>query len=586
MPRSQANNRIFPLVAGGTFTGTAESTAAGVAISVSVLVPTDCTLTIQQSYDKVTWFISEQYPITANAHKTVQQAVGLEYFRVILLNDGITQTFCHLISTLSTSLTQNVNIRNLEETRDKVAVWGQDEAEVQHSILTDASGAIIISNPGGGGGSVVTVDNFPEVQTVSVNNFPAYQPSIEVSNFPAIQEVSGTVAVSNITPFSGENTDFAFYPDASNSTVAIYADEQPPTSTSSAGWIYTNTNPQKINWYVYQDISLPQYRVDEMESIYFVITHFTSASQFPYIVFTTMPDGVNDAVPNFAKSILTFAYAGANEPLGQYLFYVSSDPTDSRGALIRPDIPEGSRFPLTFVAGQSTKTLEQASSERIASANISTSTTALTGEYNFLFQQYGIVWNKTSVYLPVNNGKLETNETNSGAISTTLTSLNGKVTACNTGAISGSVSITGTVEEINSTSIYNTLTTLNGKVVACDTGFVGLQPSYGIKSFDATNLIVKRVIATSANNLLSLNYYNDAGSVNFVLVYDLPSASVTVGTTTPIAVFALGKNQGDTIDLHRLLVTTAITLAVSGSYDGTALPHGNGAYLTVSFLSV
>lgn len=122
MPRSQANNRIFPLEAGGTFTGTAEATAIGVAISVSILVPTACTLTIQQSYDKNTWFISEEYAITANTHKTVQQAVGLEFFRVILHNDGITQTFCHLISSLTSSLTQNVNIRDLEASRDTVNV--------------------------------------------------------------------------------------------------------------------------------------------------------------------------------------------------------------------------------------------------------------------------------------------------------------------------------------------------------------------------------------------------------------------------------------------------------------------------------
>ena len=122
MPRSQSNNRTFPLEAGGTFTGTAEATAIGVAISVSILVPTSCTLTIQQSYDKNTWFISEQYAIVANTHKTIQQAVGLEFFRVILHNDGITQTFCHLISTLTSSLTQNVNIRDLEASRDTVNV--------------------------------------------------------------------------------------------------------------------------------------------------------------------------------------------------------------------------------------------------------------------------------------------------------------------------------------------------------------------------------------------------------------------------------------------------------------------------------
>ena len=235
MPRSQANNRIFPLVAGGTFTGTAESTAAGVAISVSVLVPTECTLTIEQSYDKATWFISEQYPIPANAHKTVQQAVGLEFFRVILVNNGITQTFCHLISTLSTSLTQNVNIRNLEASRDTVDISGN--IEVNFPAVQDISGSVSVLNfPAVQdiSGTVlcfgldctnppattpihirdervlvdvsgnVSVLNFPAVQDVSgsiaVSNFPAVQDvsgSVVVSNFPAVQDVSGSVIVSN-----------------------------------------------------------------------------------------------------------------------------------------------------------------------------------------------------------------------------------------------------------------------------------------------------------------------------------------------------------------------------------------------------
>jgi len=206
MPRSQANNRIFPLVAGGTFTGVAESTAAGVAVSVSVLVPTECTLTIEQSYDKATWFISEQYPIPANVHKTVQQAVGLEYFRVILLNNGITQTFCHLISTLSTSLTQNVNIRNLEASRDTVDISGN--VEVTFPAVQDISGS-------------VSVINFPAVQDISgtvlcfgldCTNPPAttaihildtrllvdVSGNVGILNFPAVQDVSGSVIIPHL----------------------------------------------------------------------------------------------------------------------------------------------------------------------------------------------------------------------------------------------------------------------------------------------------------------------------------------------------------------------------------------------------
>jgi hypothetical protein len=552
------NSSSIPLKSATEFIGLAQSTSGFSNILVNIRSDKKSELTIQQSADKVNWDLHSLWTCDPAKNPTgflVQEPASMPFFRVKLLNtSGEDMTRLRLVSVLNLTSNVKLNVR-----QDNTLISGEDELGEKHTLLTDASGALIV-NSSGGGSSVVTVDNFPATQTVD-----------------------GTVAISNssFSTFSGANTDFAFYPDASNSTVAIYADGQQPTQTTAAGWVYTNngTAPNKINWYVFQDVTLPQYLVSEMESIYFVITQLPTATTLPFISFYTMPNGIDDLVPNFAKSSLVFAPSGAVPTTqGEYLFYVSSDPTT-----IRPEITN--RYQLTFVADQSSKTLAQAAGERLSLATLSTGSTDPAGSNYFLFQQYGIVWAKTSVYLPVDNDRLLTTETNSGAISTTLTSLNGKVTACNTGAISGSVSITGTVEEMNSTSIYNTLTQVNGKVVVCDTGFVGLQPSYGIISFDATNTIVKRAVSVVADKLLSLNYYNDAGSVNFVLVYNLPVASVTVGTTTPIAVFALGKNQGDTIDLHRLLVTTAITLAVSGSYDGTALPHGSGAYLTVSFLT-
>ena len=180
MPRSQSNNRIFPLEAGGTFTGTAEATTIGVAVSVSVLVPTACTLTIQQSYDKNTWFISEEYAITANIHKTVQQAVGLEFFRVILHNDGITQTFCHLISTLTSSLTQNQNIRTLEASRD--------------SITADISGSIVVSSQPH---LSYLTDN------VAVATMPAITGTVAVSSQPHLSYLTDNVAVATMPSITG-----------------------------------------------------------------------------------------------------------------------------------------------------------------------------------------------------------------------------------------------------------------------------------------------------------------------------------------------------------------------------------------------
>ena len=581
---SLPNSSTRRLVANESFTGVSDSVGGFTKVGVAVMANVEIDLTIYQGGNGVFWDKVTTYTIPPTS--APEQHTAFECPRVVTALTHryfyITARNTELVDASFTRIHSQVfNDGYLDSSNDNVLMYGADADDVKHKLLTDASGALIVSSSGGGGGSVVSVSNFPAVQTVSVDNFPAYQPSIEVSNFPAIQQVEGSVSVSNYSPFSGTNTDFAFYPDASNSTVAIYADGQQPTATNQAGWVYTNngTAPNKINWYVYQDVTLPQYRVEQMESIYFVITQLPTATTLPFVSFYTMPNGIDDVVPNFAKSKLVFAPSGAVPTTqGQYLFYVGADPTT-----IRPEITE--RYELTFVAGQSSKTLEQAAGERLSLSTLSTSSGDATGSNYFLFQQYGIQWVKTAVYLPVDNDRLLTTETNSSAISTTLTSLNSKITACNTGAISGNVTLTGTDVEMNSTPIYNTLVAMNGKIVNCDTNNVTLSNTLGIKSYTATNTRAKRAISTVANVLLSINYYNDAGSVNFILLYNLGVASVTVGTTTPIAVFALNKNQGDTIDLHRLLVGSAITLAVAGDYDGSTDPHGAGAYLTVSTLT-
>ena len=562
---SLPNSTTTKLGASKTFTGVSDSVGGFTKVGVAVMANVEIELIIYQGgngvfWDKVTTYTipatSAPEPRTAFECPRVVTALTHRYFYITARNTEVVDaSFTRIHS-------QVFNDGYLDSSTDNVLVYGADADEVKHRLLTDENGRLIV-NINGGGSSVV-----------------------EVSNFPAVQEVSGEVSVSSYSPFPATNTDFAFYPDATNSTSAIYADGQQPTATNPAGWVYTNngTAPNKINWYVFQDVTLPQYRVEQMDSIYFVITQLPTATTLPFVSFYTMPNGIDDVVPNFAKSKLVFAPSGAVPTTqGQYLFYVGADPTDTRGVLIRPEITN--RYELTFVADQSSKTLLQASGERLSLSTLSTGSTDPTGSNYFLFQQYGIVWAKTTVRLPVDNDRLLTTETNSGTISTTLTSLNSKITACDTGAISGSVSITGTITEQYSTDIYNTLVQVNGKIISCDTGNVTLSNTTGIKSYTATTTRAKRAVSTVANALLSINYYNDAGSINFILLYNLGVTSVTVGTTPPIAVFALNKNQGDTIDLHRLLVGGAITLAVAGDYDGSTDPHGNGAYLTVSTLT-
>jgi hypothetical protein len=325
MPRSQANNRIFPLVAGGTFTGVAESTAAGVAISVSVLVPTECTLTIQQSYDKATWFISEQYPIPANAHKTVQQAVGLEFFRVILLNNGITQTFCHLISTLSTSLTQNVNIRNLEASRDTVVVSGQ---EPQH----------------------------------------------------------------------------VFYASPDTNIAAVYADGVQGTDVNG-GWQYINTGvgTNKINWYLYANTveqGATAKKIKDIDFMYAVIDQKTTLGleegQNPFFIFYSLPDSGTNAA--WYKSKFFYGSNAHTDISGVKLLYIGTDV-----ATIHPEITGINRIPLDFVAGQSTKTVEQGAEELLWLGSLQTTGNPqpVAGAFNFVFSEYGINFAEEALNLTI-----------------------------------------------------------------------------------------------------------------------------------------------------------------------------------------
>ncbi len=60
-------------------------------------------------------------------------------------------------------------------------------------------------------------------------------------------------------------------------------------------------------------------------------------------------------------------------------------------------------------------------------------------------------------------------ETNSGTIAGDTTSIDGKITACNTGAV---VVSSGTITETNSGTIAGDTTSIDGKITACNTGAV------------------------------------------------------------------------------------------------------------------
>jgi hypothetical protein len=362
------NNTNIPIQAGQTFTGIKQLTTGFSNILVSVRVDRLSELTIQQSASGTHWDLHEKWtcdPIKSPTGFVCQTAVALPYFRVLLENIDLTD----MVSLRLVCILNTVSNVRLDVRQDNTLVSGEDALGEKHTLQTDDSGALVVS-AGGSSGLIVQ---------------------------------------------SGQNTDFAFFPDATNSTASIYADGDQPVQTTPAGWVYTNsgTGTNKINWYVFQDATLPQYLVSEMDSIYFVISQLTPATTLPFVAFYTMPNGIDDVVPLFAKSRLVFSPSGSVPTAqGEYLLYVKSDPVH-----IRPEITN--RYELTFVPANSTKTLAQAAGERLSLASLSTNSTDTAGANYFLFQQYGITWAKTSVPLPVNNGLLDCNIVSLPAVSLT-----------------------------------------------------------------------------------------------------------------------------------------------------------------------
>lgn len=84
----------------------------------------------------------------------------MEYFRVKLANQGVQQTYCHMVSSRSQNLTQNLNIRNLTTSRDAVIVDTSGTA-----LSVDISGQTIITNRNTS--SVTTFENPASVSNLT-----------------------------------------------------------------------------------------------------------------------------------------------------------------------------------------------------------------------------------------------------------------------------------------------------------------------------------------------------------------------------------------------------------------------------------
>jgi len=102
-----------------------------------------------------------------------------------------------------------------------------------------------------------------------------------------------------------------------------------------------------------------------------------------------------------------------------------------------------------------------------------------------------------------------------------------------------------------------------------------------IISFNSGNTV--REIKSSAGSLQSLSLVNDNNSLAFVALYDLLAGSVTAGTTAPLAVIVIQKDQAIQLVTHNLNFSVALSFYVATTYNG-ATPLTN-VYLTAAYNS-
>lgn len=428
------------------------------------------------------------------------------------------------------------------------------------------------------------------------------------------------VLVTNDVRVRGQNNNFEFFPTPANNTSTIYADGTAGVNVAG-GWSYSNLATGKINWYCYASPGVStDYKVSQLNSMYAVVNNKSTLglelAQNPWIMIYTRPDsGTNGA--GWYKSKLFFGSNAFTDVQGVKLLYTGADSVD-----IHPEITGTNRIQLLFVEALSTKPLLDALNENIMLGSLqTTNNTSQVGAFNFVMEEFGIDWVKESSVLPIEFNKVQADvtgssvivssggitETNSGTISSTLTSLNGKVTACNTGAVvvssqphlsyltdniavstmpalafsTDKVDVTGSSVVVSTLPSIPTGSNVIGGVTTSHTtsSVVAWSNSTYLISFDSGNTVQQ--IKGSAGSLHSLSITNDNNTLSYVALYDALAINVTAGTTTPVAVFVINKNQQIQLPLHSVEFTTAISFFSATVYGGGI--GQTSVYLTASY---
>jgi hypothetical protein len=324
---SISNNTNIPLGVGATFEGLYEQLSAGVeSIQINVKSDEAGILRVFFAITPTVLLYEKSYTYLANEYFFISVPKIATYFRCDYTNGATAQTVFQLRTTFNNYL--------------------------------------LVDEPTSGTGAIVQVSNFPSVQTVdgsvSVSGFTGTL-DVNVLNYPASQTVDGTVSVSGVVDTSGSSVSISNFPSVQTVDGTVSVSNLPTTQTASIvhldfdtnmtivsdstlpwiqpingeqGWQYINTSigGSQIYYYTNSGMLIPGTQespitLGSVLSQYFVgnMKVLADSDALPIVAIYTQPQGSGDFNPAYRSRKTYRPTTGVLSKGANYYFHWGED---------------------------------------------------------------------------------------------------------------------------------------------------------------------------------------------------------------------------------------------------------------------
>jgi len=583
MTLSKSNNWNAPLARfgfpGDVFDGVGEPTGTAAAISVNILASTQCTLTIQQSYNSTNWYNQQQYTIIPGQLQNIQMRAVLPNFRVALLNEEmVNQTYCSMNTSLVPQLTQNFDIRPLNSATDSVSVGnlpaeqlvtGENANFEFYPTAANNTAAIYADETQGttvtGGWQYANINNSGKINWYCYSS-PGVATDYKVSQLTSMYTVINQQSTLGLA--TAQNPWVMIYtrPNGVNDSAAWYKSKlffgsNAHTDILGVKLLYTGTDPvgvhpeitgiNRIQLLFVSALSNNKQLADvQNENIMLGSLQTTNATTPANSFFFTMQEFGCDWVKTPAVLPIEF---------GRVLCDISGQSVTMNGTVT------------TDISGQyvNISTMPHLS-KTIDSVDISGQTVLIGGAIACDISGQHVIVSSTP-YLSKITSSVDISGQHVVVSGTVATDISGQhVIVSSTPYLSKA---TSSVDISGQTVVLGSGNNVVGKVLTFE------NPSSVISLTGVNN--TGQTIKTSPGSLFNLTCFNDGNAVSYVKLYNV---AVPIATDTPVMTLPiLHDSPINTISVHNYQFTTAIGIRATAAYAAADITAPNGTTSVTAF---